>query len=432
MADIKEVLEKELRVIKPSSDELIRINGVIHNFLSLIKPELKKVNADIIVGGSFAKNTVIKKKKYDADFFVRFDYSKYHENSQEISSILEKILHKAVKSIKAKPALKLEKIRGSRDYFRINLQTILFEIVPVLRILKSSQAVNVTDASPLHVKYIKGKIGKNKKLADEIRLVKAFCYANGCYGAESYINGFSGYALELLTCYYGSFIALIKAASKWDADKKIVIDAAKFYKKNNALNELNEAKIQSPLVLIDPTQKDRNATASLSAECFNSFIKSCKSFLRHPSGSFFMKSEYEIDREKLKKDAKSKKAELVLLEVKSNKNREDVAGAKLLKLFRILIREFSKDFSVLKSEWHFYEDARKAVFVFILLKKKDILARGPPVALEKYCNEFRKKWKKCFVKDNSLCALRKPRDIKEILKIKDMDEIGIRSINMLK
>ena len=57
-------------------------------------------------------------------------------------------------------------------------------------------------------KKIKGKI------LDEIRLAKAFCHANGCYGAESYIKGFSGYALELLVYHYGSFQKFVKAITK--------------------------------------------------------------------------------------------------------------------------------------------------------------------------------------------------------------------------
>jgi len=53
-----------------------------------------------------------------------------------------------------------------------------------------------------------------KKILDEIRIAKAFCYANNCYGAESYISGFSGYALELLVYHYKSFLKFIKSMVK--------------------------------------------------------------------------------------------------------------------------------------------------------------------------------------------------------------------------
>ncbi len=430
MKGIKEVLQAELQNIKPSDAEVSQIKEIIRNFLSLVKPELKKAKADIIVGGSFAKNTVIKKRNYDVDFFVRFDSEK-----KDISEILEKVLNKISKNIHAKPKLNIEKIHGSRDYFSIRfLQLpfdVSFEIVPVLRVSNAKDAKNVTDASPLHVFYIEKKIRKNKSLADDIRLAKAFCYAQNCYGAESYINGFSGYALELLTCHYGSFLNLLKSASKWNTNEKIIIDSEKFYKNKDALKKLNKAKLQSPLILIDPTQPERNAAASLNYECLGKFIKSCKSFLSHPDGKFFKKTDSHIDIQKIKDEAKSKKAEFLILEVNSSKQREDVAGAKLLKYFNFILRQLNADFSVLKSEWAFDEDKMNAVYAFIF-RKKEILVRGPPITLEKHAKAFRKKWKNSFVKKGILYSIRKSGDIGTMLKIQDIKKSGIKNIRKLK
>ena len=107
-------------------------------------------------------------------------------------------------------------------------------------------ALNIIDISPLHTVFVK----KHKKLNDEIRLAKQFCRAQDCYGAESYINGFSGYSCELLVIHYGSFKKLARKAAKWKP--KVVIDILKKYKGKNPLEELNPSKTQSPLVIIDP------------------------------------------------------------------------------------------------------------------------------------------------------------------------------------
>ena len=238
---MREVLEKEIGNIKPSHDEIKHIHDIVAKFLDLIKAKLKKANADIILGGSFAKDTLIKKNKYDIDFFIRFDYNKYYDNSYEISGILESILNQVIKKISPMP--KMERIHGSRDYFMINFSNasikLSFEIIPVLNIKNSWQAVNVTDTSPLHVEYIKNNIRRNKKLANEIRLAKAFCYASKCYGAESHIKGFSGYSLELLTSHHGSFVNLIKSFSRCNLKEKIIIDPEKFYKKGDVFKKLN-------------------------------------------------------------------------------------------------------------------------------------------------------------------------------------------------
>lgn len=432
---IKVILRKELQAIKPSSSELSSISVLVKNFSALLGPELK--NADLIVGGSFSKGTMIRKGSYDIDLFIRFGRA-YRKKSAELADILAAALKRAFSRLKTKQqAIKIERLRGSRDYFSISLAKevplpapITFEIVPVLKIRNAKEALNVTDVSPLHITYILKKVKLKPKLADEIRLLKAFCYAQDYYGAESYIRGFSGYSLELLTCYYGSFLNLIKAACRWKP--KVIIDPAKFYKGKEALAKLNEAKLKSPIVLIDPTQADRNTTAALSMKCFKRFVKACGDFLANPSEKFFKR--HDVDRKKLLAEAKRRKAKLLMLEVKSTKHKEDVAGAKLLKFFNFLLRELKKDFLVLKAEWTFksapIQKEKEALFFFIISRKKRILVRGPPLKLSKYAALFKKKWPRCIVKNRTLYAVRKCRLIEEILKIKNLKERGIKSVKI--
>lgn len=436
---IKEVLFGELQAIKPSSSELSSISVLVKNLLALLEHELKGAkDTDVIVGGSFSKGTMIRKGSYDVDLFVRFDKA-YRKKSAELADILAAALKRAFSRLitKQKHAVKIERLRGSRDYFSINMANIIplpvpvtFEIVPVLKIRNAKEALNVTDVSPLHVTHVRKKIKLKPKLADEIRLIKAFCYAQDCYGAESYRRGFSGYALEVLTCYYGSFLNFIKAACMWKP--QVIIDPAKFYKGKEALDKLNEAKLESPIVLIDPTQSDRNATAALSTECFKKFVKACTDFLANPHERFFKR--HEVDKAKLLIEAKKRKAKLFVLEVKSNKHKEDVAGAKLLKFFNFLLRELKKDFFVLKAEWLFNpaQEAKEkeAFFFFVISKRKKILVRGPPLRLEKYAALFRKKWPRCIARKGVLYAVRKCRSIKEILKIKNLNERGIKSVKV--
>ncbi|MDP1728910.1 MAG: nucleotidyltransferase domain-containing protein, partial [archaeon] len=204
---IKEVICAESFLVKPSEEELKVLDKKTREIIKILSDNLKKakINADVFVGGSFAKGTLIKKDKYDVDIFVRFDV-KYGNN--KISGLLKKVVPKTAK-----------KIHGSRDYFSISEGNLTFEIIPVMKIKNPSEAENITDLSYFHVKYIKNKINKNKKLAGEIRLAKAFAYYQNCYGAESYINGFSGYGVELVVCAYGSFIRFISEVAKFDLKK---------------------------------------------------------------------------------------------------------------------------------------------------------------------------------------------------------------------
>ena len=159
---------------------------------------------------------MINKGKYDVDIFIRFN-KKY----EDISELTEKILL----------GFKRIKVHGSRDYFKVNVdKKIVLEIIPITKIRNPKEAKNITDLSYFHASYINKKL-KSKKVVNEIMLAKAFCYANQCYGAESYINGFSGYGLELLIYHYGSFLKFIKAMTKIkDKDEKIIIDIEKYFK----------------------------------------------------------------------------------------------------------------------------------------------------------------------------------------------------------
>ena len=262
---LKSVLEK----ISPSQEELKEYDKIIDNFLEKVKKRIEslKIEANLFVGGSFAKKTVIKKDHYDVDVFIIFD-RKY--KAEDISKITKKILNGYEN---------LMKIHGSRDYFKIKIREDFFiEIIPVLKVNKLEEVENTTDLSFSHVRYINKKT-KNKKLLDEIRLAKAFCYANGTYGAESYISGFSGYALELLIIHYGSFLSFVRAIAKDKGKDKIIIDIEKSYKnKKDILTDVSGAKLLSPIVLIDPTHKKRNALAALSAETYMRFKKTAGKF----------------------------------------------------------------------------------------------------------------------------------------------------------
>ena len=137
----------------------------------------------------------------------------------------------------------------------------------------------------MHSKWV----NKHKKRVNEMKLTKQFCQAQNVYGAESYIRGFSGYICEIITVYYGSFLNLIKSAAKWN--DKVVIDVQKYYKGKDVFKLVNTSKLVSPLIVIDPVQKDRNAAAALNEDKFEAFKNAAKEFLKHPSKDFFAEKD---------------------------------------------------------------------------------------------------------------------------------------------
>lgn len=412
------IINQVLANIRPEENILIKINNIAKDFCFNLEEKLKKnkINAEVFVGGSLAKNTLVKKNKYDIDVFVRFD-KKYKDS--KISGILGNILEKNAK-----------KIHGSRDYYQLMDNRIIIEVIPVMKIKNPKEAVNVTDFSYFHVNYIAKKISKDKKLPDEIILAKAFAHAQDAYGAESYINGFSGYALELLVCHYGSFLGFIKEIADL-SNEKLIIDDARFYKKKqDVLIEMNEAKILNPIILIDPTFKERNALASLSLETLSKFKKSCSEFLKNPSSEFF-------ERKNVFEELNKKFKNLRIVSVKTNKQKGDIAGTKSKKFFNFFVREAGKEFEIKQREFDYDENKNIAYFYFVFDKKGEEIFKGPPITEARGITGFKKAHPEAFIKNGFAYAhvshkLSFEKFFKKFMKKnkKIIDEMNITEINI--
>jgi len=412
---MKKLLSEVIDDIKPSKEYEVEILNKANNIINKINKDIKHAKA--VLGGSGAKGTWL--KTFDADIFVKFNYNKFKDKSDILSDILEKFLKKHFKIIK---------LHGSRDYFQIRIGKFTFEIVPILNIKKAEQAKNITDVSPLHSNFVL----KHKKLIDDMRLTKQFFKAAKIYGAESHIRGFSGYVCEILTIYSGSFLKLLKAASKWK--EKTVIDIKNYYNNKNVFTEINKSKLTSPLIVIDPVQKDRNAAAALDHEKFEILKHRALSFIKKPSKDFF---EVKIltEQDIIKKFQKNK---LIILKAKPLNKKEDVAGAKMLKAFHFIEKNLIfNDFKIIESDmlWH----SSSALFYYVLNNDKlpkTVEVSGPPLKVKQHVASFKKKHKKIIIKKKRIFAVKKRKFtnakdlIKNLIKTSNVKD-NIKSIKII-
>lgn len=396
---------------------MAKVDGVISKINSGLKQN--KIKADVVLGGSAAKGTFLK-GDFDVDVFVRFD-SKYKK--ENLSLLLEKAIKK----------LKPEKVHGSRDYFHLEDNKLQFEIIPVLKIKKAEQAENVTDMSPFHVKWVEKHL--NKKLKDEILLAKLFCKARRVYGAESYIQGFSGHVLDILVINYGSFEKLLKAAVAWPIKK--VIDVEKHYKnEKEVIKKLNISKLVSPLIIVDPVDRNRNAAAALSLRNYKRFRKAAALFIKNPCEKFFVKEK--ITPAKLKKRANG--FDVFIFNVKALKGKEDVIGSKIMKAFNYMKKQIElNDFNILEADWIF--DKKENALLWFILKKETLSEKkehmGPPIKAKSAVKAFKTKHKKAYERKNRLWAkvkrkFRKSKDCIKYLAKTDYVEEKVKSIKIYK
>ena len=386
-------ISKKIEAV-PSKQEIEFLKKETNNFVKTIKGNLKskKLGAEVFIGGSFAKGTLAKSNNYDIDIFIRFE-----KNKKNISEELERI----IAAVSAKIKIPFSKLHGSRDYFRIEKnEKLTFEIIPVLKIKKVNEAENVTDLSYFHVNFIKKSL--NAEMKKEVALAKNFFKAQKVYGAESYIGGFSGYALECLIKEYKTLVKMLKVLIKIKENEKLIIDSKRFYKnKNEVLINLNESRTQSPVILIDPTWKERNVLAALAFETLEKLQKAARAFLKNPSEKYFILTD--INSKKLKQVAKKKNAEFVHIEIKTNRQEGDIAGTKMKKFSKYLESELKKFFEILESEFE-YAGGKIASVYFIVRPKKEFLKLGPRISDKKNAHRFKERNKDIFEKDKRLYA----------------------------
>ncbi len=370
------ILANVLKHIVPSKEE----EREMHTRFKAIASKIRIPGTKTMLGGSGAKGTWLK-DDYDMDVYVAFSPAKYKTRPEQLADILHRELKKKFK--------KVSRLHGSRDYFHLKHDRYTIEIVPILSITNARQAQNITDCSQLHVKYVQ----KHRKLTKDIRLAKAFAKGADVYGAESYIRGFSGYVIELLTIHYGSFLNLIKAAAKWNSTT-IIGDKRK-------AGNLNYAKKQSPLILLDPVQEGRNAAAALSEEKYYDFVLAARAFLSNPSADFFMPKHVNLSHLEHHGD-------LVTVLVTPHHGKPDVVGAKIMKAFNYLQQEFAMhDFLLLSSGWIYKDPTQPSLFYF-LIKRNDlpptVKLRGPPTSNQPAVESFKEKHGKVVEEKGRLYA----------------------------
>jgi len=164
---------------------------------------------------------------------------------------------------------------------------------------------------------------------------------------------------------------------------------------------MNENKLQSPIILVDPTFKERNALASLGYSTLKKFQQSASEFLRNPSSEYFELKPIEID--KMKKIALKRKGEFIHLNIKTDRQIGDIAGTKLSKFSKVLEREVGKYFKIIIHEFE-YSMEDYADLYLVLVSKKQFTRIGPPLHMKKHVRSFKKQHRKTYEKNKFIHA----------------------------
>jgi tRNA nucleotidyltransferase (CCA-adding enzyme) len=365
----RQLLRDVLSVIRPGPKRMREEMDFAQALLKRISSKAPN-GCDVVLTGSMAKRTFLRDRR-DVDIFVLFDRSFPKE---KLEPAIKRIVSKAF------PKVGYQLSYAEHPYARFHYDGRRIDLVPAYKITDASERLSAVDRSVLHTRFIR----KNLKAAqrDDVLLLKQFLAANGLYGAEIRIEGYSGYLCELLIVRYGSFMKLLRAAAKWKAP--VFIDIAKHYTKKEVPGAIGRF---GHLIVIDPTDKHRNVAAAVSEKNLKAFIRLCKAFLKKPSREHFLRRPQTFEQRISKVKAKAG----FLLSMPRPNVVDDVLWGQLHRMMRQM-EDALEDFSPKRI---LAEDTQHLVRIAVFLDKcrlpSKMLVQGPPLEMKEHVKQFRKR-----------------------------------------
>lgn len=369
--------EKILSKITPTRQEKETIKEFTNKLIKTINRIAKKKNikAKATLVGSVAKGTWLKGEA-DIDIFIKFPLETPEEKLKKNG------LQLGYECIKAIGGWAEERY-AAHPYVTGHIKGYEVDLVPCYDIKEASQLKSAVDRTILHTRYIKKNLKEEQ--IKEVLLLKRFMKALGAYGSEFKVGGFAGYLCELLIIAYGNFKGVLKAAAlRWRKGQIIDIEGHGTGKYFN-----------DPLIVIDPTDKNRNVAAALTQQKLSEFIIVARNFLENPKEDYFQEVEYSHDKEKIQAKFRERESKCIILEFNPPSVPADTLYPQLKKTMDTLVSHLSMEgFKVNRSSyWTDEEKSSLIIFEFETWKLPAYRRHmGPRIWSRKHTRRFHKKY----------------------------------------
>ncbi len=240
--ELERVVARVRERIDPDEEERSKLRQVADALVARAEAAATELcpDADVVQVGSTARDTWISGDR-DIDVFVRFPPDLDRDTLEEYGlEVGHATLPDGHEEYAEHPYVK-----GTFDGFEV-------DVVPCFRLESATDIRSAVDRTPFHTEYLQRRLDAD--LAADVRLAKAFLKGIGVYGSDLRTRGFSGYLTELLVLEYGGFRSLLETAADWHPPVRLDPE------------EHGQATFDDPLVVVDPTDPERNVAAVCSTE----------------------------------------------------------------------------------------------------------------------------------------------------------------------
>ncbi|WP_440990639.1 CCA tRNA nucleotidyltransferase [Haloarchaeobius baliensis] len=253
--------------VDPSPAERERLRTVADELVERARAAATErvADADVVQVGSTARRTWTAGDR-DIDVFVRFPTSLDRETLERYGlEVGREVLPDGHEEYAEHPYVK-----GEYEGFDVDL-------VPCFRVDSATEIRSAVDRTPFHDAYLSERLDDD--LAGDVRVAKAFCKGIGVYGSDLRTEGFSGYLVELLVLEYGGFRAFVEAAADWRPQVE------------RDPEDHGTRSFDDPLVVVDPTDPERNVAAVVSPTNVARFQHHARALLADPDPARFEPSD---------------------------------------------------------------------------------------------------------------------------------------------
>lgn len=366
--------DQALSRLRPSPEEQAEVHEDVEALLERIGAFLDEQGWEGTprIEGSVAKGTYLHGEA-DADVFIQFPTSVERDELVERVHRMKPLLEDAVVAYAEHPYVQ-GTFRGHDA-----------EIVPCYELQDPTELRSAVDRTPFHTEHVKAHLDEG--LRDEVRLLKAFLKAVGCYGAEEAVRGVSGYLAELLVLARGSFDEVLA----WAVDR---------FPHPVTFDEPPQESFEDPLVVVDPVDPSRNAAAAVAPSALVRFREAAAAFRARPSADAFAELPApEMAPGDALACCEARRSRVLAVSIPiEDQELADPVHAQLRRAVTLAAEELEREqVPVLATATHLEAD-RRPEHGWVLAEAyapaldEPYLHEGPPAAAEEHADSFRDRW----------------------------------------
>ncbi|WP_435361418.1 CCA tRNA nucleotidyltransferase [Haloarchaeobius sp. DFWS5] len=342
-----------------AADIVERAEDAVHEYCA---------DADVMQVGSTARGTWISGDR-DIDVFVRFPPDLDRETLERYGlAVGHEVLPDGHEEYAEHPYIK-----GEFEGFDVDL-------VPCFRVPEATDIQSAVDRTPFHNEWLLGELDDG--LAADVRVAKQFLKGIGIYGSDLKTEGFSGYLTELLVLEYGGFHEFVEAAADWQPP--IHHDP-----EDHAARSFDD-----PLVVIDPTDPERNVAAVLAPRNVARLQHHARALLADPTVErFFPESPAPLDAEAVQVHLDRRGTWPVAVRFTPPDVVEDQLWPQLRRSLSGVVSELDRrGFEPLR--WAAFADETAILLVECAVSERPAIERheGPPIHVRQHATGFYQKY----------------------------------------